>query len=94
MSAKARRTFRTIGSATVNWNQASTAAGTGVTTTAAIPGAQQGDAVIVTPLVPTAGILYSATVSGPSTVIVRGQNVTASTIDPAATTFAIIVLRP
>jgi hypothetical protein len=25
---------------------------------------------------------------------VRGQNVTASTIDPAATTFAVIVLRP
>jgi hypothetical protein len=94
MSAKARRTFRTIGSATITWNQASTSAGTGVTTTAAIPGARQGDAVIVTPLVPTAGIIYSATVSAASTVTVRGQNVTAITIDPAATTFAIIVLRP
>jgi hypothetical protein len=94
MSAKARRTFRTIGSATITWNQASTTAWAGATTTANVPGAHLGDAVLVTPLVPTAGILYSATVSGASTVTVRGQNVTASTIDPASTTFAIIVLRP
>ena len=94
MSAKARRTFRTIGSATVAWNQASTAAGAASTTTASIPGAQPGDAVLVTPFAQTTGIVYSGTVTAASTVTVRGQNVTASTIDPAATTFAVIVLRP
>ncbi len=94
MSAKARRTFRTIGSATITWNQASTVAWAGATTNADVPGAQPGDAVLVTPLAPTAGMVYSATVSAASAVTVRGQNVTASTIDPASTTFAIIVLRP
>ena len=48
----------------------------------------------MTPLAQTTGIVYSGTVSAASTVTVRGQNVTAGTIDPASTTFSVIVLRP
>ena len=94
MSAKARRTFRTIGSATVAWNQGSTGAGAASATTASIPGAQPGDAVLVTPFAQTTGIVYSGAVTATSTVTVRGQNVTTGSIDPAATTFSVLVLRP
>jgi hypothetical protein len=94
MSAKARRTFRTIGSTSFTWDQASTAAGAAAVTTTSVPGAQPGDSVLVTPLTHTAGIVYTGIVSAKSVVPVRGQNVTAGAVDPASTSLAVLVLRP
>jgi len=94
MPAKARRTFRTIGSTTLSWNQSSTSAGAGATTTTTVPGAQVGDSVLVTPFTHTTGIVYSGIVSANSIVTVRGQNVTAGAVDPALVSLAVLVLRP
>ena len=94
MSAKARRTFRIIGSTSFTWNQASAAAGAAGSTTTSVPGAEPGDSVLVTPLAHTTGIVHSGIVSAPGVVTVRGQNVTSGAIDPAVTSFAVLVLRP
>jgi hypothetical protein len=62
-------------------------------TTAAVDKARQGDAVQVTPLAHTAGISYCGVVTAADTVTIYAQNFTAGAIDPASTTFRIIVLQ-
>lgn len=61
--------------------------------TVTITGVRQGDAVIVTPLADTVGIAYKAIVTGNDTVSVFACNFTAGSINPASTTFRIIVLQ-
>lgn len=61
--------------------------------TKTIPGVVQGDAVIVTPLADTDGIIYKGVVTAANTVSVFACNITVAPIDPASTTFRIVVLQ-
>ena len=61
--------------------------------TVTIPGVRQGDAVDVTPFSDTSGIKYKALVTADDTVSVFACNFTAGSINPASTTFRIIVLQ-
>lgn len=62
-------------------------------TTAAVTKAAQGDAVIVTPLVDTSGIIYSGVVTAADTVTIYAKNFTSGAINPASTTFRIVVIQ-
>lgn len=55
--------------------------------------AQPGDAVIVTPDIETAGLIYTGLVTAADTVAVLVKNFTAAAINPPSTTFRIIVLQ-
>ncbi|MGZ5799237.1 MAG: hypothetical protein ACXWJZ_01230 [Burkholderiaceae bacterium] len=58
-----------------------------------INGVRTGDAVSVTPLADTAGLIYKGIVTADDTVSLYACNFTASNINPASTTFRIIVLQ-
>jgi hypothetical protein len=91
---KSRRDFRVLGFANLTWDAPSVADETHPQTTAVnIPGAKTSDAVLVTADTPTAGIIYDAYVSAPSTVTVRANNLSGSGINPAATGLAVVVFR-
>lgn len=55
--------------------------------------ARPGDAVIVTPSTDTAGIIFTGYVAGNDAVRVLAKNFTSAVINPALTTFRIIVLQ-
>jgi len=60
--------------------------------TIAVPGAAVNDEVSIgLPAAPTAGLVFNAFVSAADTVTVRATNITASPINPASATFAVIV---
>lgn len=61
--------------------------------TKTIPGVRSGDAVIVTPLADTAGILYKGVVTADDTVSLFACNFTAGAINPASTTLRVIALQ-
>jgi hypothetical protein len=61
--------------------------------TVTIVGVRHGDAVTVTPLVQTTGIFYKAHVSANDTVSVYACNFTAGAVNPASTSFRIVVLQ-
>lgn len=72
------------------------AAHTEASTTVTVTGAVTTDTptVLVTPLVNTAGIHYKGAVTADNTVTIYALNTTAAGIDPASTTFRILVLQP
>jgi predicted phage tail protein len=90
---KSRTTFRLIGSGRFTWDVASTASAAQATTTVNVPGAQVGDAVLVTPDTAQAGFLYDGRVTAAATVTLRAVNASGSTADPASTTFTVLALR-
>lgn len=61
--------------------------------TVTVTGARQGDAVQVQPLGYVGGIIYKGAVTADDTVSVYACNFTTASIDPASTTFRIIVLQ-
>ena len=61
--------------------------------TKTIPDAQIGDAVIVTPLDETPGLIYKGVVTAVDTVSLYACNFTAAPINPNSTTFRIVVLQ-
>ena len=61
--------------------------------TVTVTGARQGDAVTVTPYADTAGISYKALVTANNTVTVFAMNFTAAAVNPASTTFRILVIQ-
>lgn len=61
--------------------------------TVAVTGARSGDAVSVTPSADTAGIVFSGVVTAKDTVTIYAKNFTAGSIDPASTTFRVIVFQ-
>lgn len=62
--------------------------------TVSAPGAKVNDIVLLgLPAAPTAGIVYNAFVSAVDVVTIRAFNVTAGTIDPAAATMRVQVVR-
>ena len=61
--------------------------------TVTITGAREGDIVIVTALVDTVGIVYKGIISANDTAALFACNFTAGAINPASTTFRIIVLQ-
>jgi hypothetical protein len=61
--------------------------------TVTIVGVRAGDVAIVSPLVKTAGIIYDAVVTANDTVSVYAENITGGAINPASTTFRIIVFQ-
>lgn len=63
------------------------------TSAVTVTGARSGDAVTVTPLANTAGIIYAGAVTANDTVTVYAKNFTAGAIDPASTTFRVIVFQ-
>lgn len=73
-------------------NFGSIAAGAQGTTTTTVTGALVDHCVIVTPQTNTSGIVYWGFVSATDTVTVVAQNATSGAIDPASTTFNILVL--
>lgn len=92
---KARRGFRQVGSNNVVWDAPAITPGGGVqSTTLSVPGAKVGDAVVVTPDLPTNGVVYGGYVSGVSTVTLTALNVTSSSVNPPATGYAVVVFRP
>ena len=58
-----------------------------------IPGVVTGNSVMVTPLSDTAGIIYKGIVTANDTVSLFACNFTALAINPASTTFRIVVLK-
>lgn len=58
-----------------------------------VTGARSGSVVSVTPLANTAGIFYTGVVTSDDTVTLYAKNFTAGPINPASTTFRIIVLQ-
>lgn len=60
---------------------------------ATIPGAAQGDSVLVTPLSDTSGIVLKGLVSSPNTIALYACNFTVGAINPASTTVRVIVLQ-
>lgn len=62
-------------------------------TTTTVTGARSGDAVLVTPSADTTGIIYSGVVTANDTVTIYAKNFTAGAIDPASTTFRVIVFQ-
>lgn len=63
------------------------------TTTVTVTGARSGDAVHVSSGTPTTGIIIDGYVSASDTVTIRAQNFTAGTINPASSTFRVIVFQ-
>jgi len=61
--------------------------------TAPVPGARTGDAVQLTALTDTPGVIFSGYVSANNTVTVLAKNFTAAPVDPAPTVFRIIVIQ-
>ncbi len=69
---------------------------TELSTTVTVTGARTDStpSVTVTPSVNTAGIHYKGVVTGDDTVTLYALNTTAAGIDPASTTFRVLVLQP
>lgn len=69
---------------------------TEASTTVTVTGARTTDtpSVIVTPSANTAGVHYKGVVTANDTVTLYALNTTAAAIDPASTTFRIVVLQP
>ena len=65
-------------------------------TTVAVAGARTDGVptVLVTPSLNTAGIVYKGVVTADNVVTVYALNTTAAPIDPASTTFRVVVLQP
>lgn len=65
-------------------------------TTVTVTGARTDDTpvVLVTPSANTAGIHYKGVVTADNTVTLYALNTTAAGIDPASTTFRVVVLQP
>lgn len=72
-----------------------TVASTGQTITGVRPtvGAVIGDAVQVTAMTQTSGIVYTAAVTANDTVTIYANNITVGAINPPSTAFRIIVLQ-
>lgn len=62
-------------------------------TTVTVTGARSGAVVLVTPLADTSGVIYSGVVTANDTVTIYAKNYTAGAIDPASTTFRVIVFQ-
>lgn len=62
-------------------------------TTVSVTGAAVGDQVVVSPAMPSAGIVVSGDVTSANTVTLRAHNTTSGTIDPASTTFRVRVIK-
>jgi hypothetical protein len=81
LSASASLDFTSIGAAA----QASL--------TITVTGAAVGDEVVLAlPAAPAAGLVFNAFVSAANTVTIRASNITASSVDPAAATYGVIVM--
>jgi hypothetical protein len=79
-------------SASLDFGSISAAASASLTI--AVAGAAVGDAVALgLPAAPAAGIVFFAFVSAANTVTVRAMNITASSVDPAAATYTVDVLK-
>lgn len=72
------------------------AAHTEASTTVTVTGARTDDEpiVIVAPSINTAGIVYKGVVTADNVVTLYALNTTAAGIDPASTTFRVLVLQP
>src|SRR6266481_5980630 len=62
-------------------------------TTVTITGVAVNDSVIVTPSANTAGIIYTGVVTAVNTVTIYAKNFTSGSINPASTTFQVIVFQ-
>lgn len=65
-------------------------------TTVTVTGSRSTDTptVLVTPSVNTAGIVYKGVVTADDVVTIYALNTTASGVDPAETTFRVLVIQP
>lgn len=65
-------------------------------TTVTVTGARALDTptVLITPSLNTAGIAYKGVVTADDTVTLYALNTTAAAIDPASTTFRVVVMQP
>lgn len=78
------------GSATLDFPSISAASQADLTVT--VTGAATNDEVVLgLPAAPTAGLVFNAFVSAANTVTIRATNVTASPVDPASATYAVLV---
>lgn len=71
----------------------SIAAASQASATVTVTGARDGSAVLVTPSADTTGISYSGVVTANDTVTIYAKNFTAGAINPASTTFRVIVFQ-
>lgn len=69
------------------------AAASEASTTVTVTGARANDVVAVTPSVNTAGVIYAGVVTANNTVTIYAKNFTAGGINPASTTFRVIVFQ-
>jgi hypothetical protein len=80
-----------VGSATWDIPSLSTLANS--STTIAVTGAVVGDMVVVSPPMPSIGVLVSGEVSSPGTITIRSHNMTSGTIDPPSATYKVKVIK-
>jgi hypothetical protein len=62
-------------------------------TTLTVTGAAVGDEVVVSPSMPSAGVIVAGDVTSANTVTLRAHNTSSGTIDPASTTFRVKVIK-
>lgn len=84
-----RRSFTAL----LSFNFGNIVAGGELTTTVAVAGARQGDAVIVTPKTAVAGLGADGIVTANDVVTVRRFNFSTAGINPAADDFRVVVLQ-
>lgn len=64
-----------------------------LSTAVTVTGARSGDSVSVTPSTNTSGVIYTGVVTANDAVTLYAKNFTAGAINPASTTFRIIVFQ-
>ena len=79
------------GSAT--WDIPNLASLANSSTTVAVTGAVVGDMVVVSPAMPSAGVVVAGDVTSADTVTIRGHNASGGAVDPPSTTYRVKVIR-
>jgi len=91
-SSKTYSTALTLGGS-ATWDISSLGTLANGSTTLTVTGAAVGDEVVVSPSMPSAGVIVAGDVTSANTVTLRAHNTSSGTIDPASTTFRVKVIK-
>ena len=80
-------------SGSVTWDIPNLASLANSSTTITVTGAVVGDMVVVSPAMPSAGVVVAGDVTSADTVTIRGHNASGGAVDPPSTTYRVKVIR-
>jgi len=80
-------------SGSTTWDIPNLAAAANSSTTITVTGAVVGDMVVVSPAMPSAGVVVAGDVTSADTVTIRGHNASGGAVDPPSTTYRVKVIR-